>query len=180
MVRRVLPNCLPDSFELSFEHNTTVRELIRRTVEENAKAQMRQSRRHLHQEMAAISQGALTDQQIREQAAKGKVGMPTAVSFRRKLRRSHIDVSAQVRRAWKAFEKRDFLLTVDASITREPGKQAFVFPAGTRLKDEKLFLPFADEDDELLSAVCTAVLLLSHDDQIKDKTLLCALGVSNE
>src|SRR5215831_12876575 len=43
------PELPPDSFELSFEHNTTVRELIRRTVEENAKAQMRQSRRHLHQ-----------------------------------------------------------------------------------------------------------------------------------
>jgi hypothetical protein len=113
------PELPPDSFELSFEHNTTVRELIRRTVEENAKAQMRQSRRHLHEEMGAISQGALTDQQIQERAAKGKVGVPTAVSFRRKLRRSHIDVSAQVRRAWEAFEKRDFLLTVDGRMASE-------------------------------------------------------------
>ena len=65
-------------------------------------------------------------------------------------------------------------------ILREPGGQTFVFPAGTRLQSEKLFLPFADEEDELLSSVCTAVLLLSHDDQIKDKTLLRALGVSQE
>ena len=113
------PELPPDRFELSFEHNTTVRELIRRTVEENAKAQLRQSRRELQQEMAAISQGALTERQIQEQAAKGKVGMPTAVSFRRKLRRSHIDVDAQVRRAWKAFEKRDFLLTVDGRMASE-------------------------------------------------------------
>jgi hypothetical protein len=41
-------------------------------------------------------------------------------------------------------------------------------------------MPFADEEDEMLSAVCTAVLILAHDDQIKDKTLLRALGVSNE
>jgi hypothetical protein len=68
----------------------------------------------------------------------------------------------------------------NASITREPGKQTYMFPAGTRLQNEKLFLPFADEDDELLSAVCTAVLILAHDDQIKDKSLLRALGVSKE
>jgi hypothetical protein len=68
----------------------------------------------------------------------------------------------------------------NASIVREPGQQTYVFPAGTRLQNEKLFLPFADEEDELLSAVCTAVLILVHDDQIKDKTLLRALGVSNE
>ena len=66
------------------------------------------------------------------------------------------------------------------SFVREPGQTAFVFPAGTRLKDEKLFLPFADEDDELLSAVCTAVLVLAQDDQIKDKSLLEALQVSKE
>jgi hypothetical protein len=113
------PELPPDRFELSFEHNTTVRELIRRTVEENAKAQLRQSRREFQQELAAISQGALTDRQIQEQAAKGKVGRPTAVSFRRKLRRSHIDVDAQVRRAWKAFAKRDFLLTVDGRMASE-------------------------------------------------------------
>ena len=68
----------------------------------------------------------------------------------------------------------------NASIVREPGTQTFVFPAGTRLNDEKLFLPFTDEDDEFLSAVCTAVLLLAHDDKIRDKSLLKALQVSKE
>jgi hypothetical protein len=68
----------------------------------------------------------------------------------------------------------------NGSIIREPGKQTYVFPAGTRLQNEKLFLPFADEEDELLSTVCTAVLLLAHDYHIEDKTLLRALGVSKE
>ena len=143
------PKLPPDRFELSFEHNTTVRELIRRTVEENAKAQLRQSRRELQQEMAAISQGALTDQQIREQAAKGKVGMPTAVSFRRKLRRSHIDVSAQVRRAWEAFEKRDFLLTVDGRMASELD-ESIVLGIHTKVVFLRtaafLWLPFRSKD----------------------------------
>ena len=65
----------------------------------------------------------------------------------------------------------------NGSIVREPNQQTCVFPAGTRLQNEKLYLPFADEEDELISAVCTAVLLLAHDNQIKDKTLLRALGV---
>lgn len=143
------PELPPDRFELSFEHNTTVRELIRRTVEENAKAQLRQSRRELQQEMAAISQAALTDQQIREQAAKGKVGMPTAVTFRRKLRRSHIDVSAQVRCAWEAFEKRDFLLTVDGRMASELD-ESIVLGIHTKVVFLRtaafLWLPFRSKD----------------------------------
>jgi len=67
----------------------------------------------------------------------------------------------------------------NASIVREPGQQALVFPAGTRLEDEELFLPFADQDDQLVSAVCTAVLLLANDDQIKDQSLLKALQVGS-
>jgi hypothetical protein len=65
----------------------------------------------------------------------------------------------------------------NGSIIRERSQQTYVFPSGTRLQNEKLYLPFADEEDELISAVCTAVLLLAHDDQIEDKTLLRALGV---
>lgn len=106
----------PDYLELLFEHDTTVRELIRRTVEENAKAELRQSRRELQKKMATISQGALTERQIREQAAEGKVGIPSAVSLRRKMRQSHIDIDTQVRRAWEAFEKGEFLLTVDGKM----------------------------------------------------------------
>jgi hypothetical protein len=143
------PELPPDRFELSFEHNTTVRELIRRTVEENPEAQLLQSRRELQQEMAAISKGALTDQQIREQAAKGKVGMPTAVSFRRKLRRSHIDVSAQVRRAWEAFEKRGFLLTVDGRMASELD-ESIVLGIHTKVVFLRtaafLWLPFRSKD----------------------------------
>ena len=113
------PQLPPDSFELSFEHNTTVRELIRRTVEENAKAQLRESRRELQEGLAASSAGALTERQIREQAADGKVGIPSQESLRRKMRRSHIDIEAKVRRAWEAFEKREFLLRVDGKMATE-------------------------------------------------------------
>ena len=109
----------PEAFELSFEHNTTVRELIRRTVEENAKAQLRQSRRELQAGLAASSVGALTELQIREQASEGKVGIPSRVTLRRKMRRSHIDVEARVRRAWEGFEKREFLLTVEGQMAAE-------------------------------------------------------------
>lgn len=109
----------PDAFELSFEHNTTVRELIRRTVEENAKSQLRQSRRELQAGIAASSASALRERQIREQAAEGKVGIPSEVSLRRKMRRSHIDIEAKIRRAWEAFEKREFLLTVDGKMAEE-------------------------------------------------------------
>ena len=35
------------------------------------------------------------------------------------MRRSHIDIDAQVRRAWEAFEKREFLLTVDGKMAAE-------------------------------------------------------------
>ena len=113
------PHLPPDAFELSFEHNTTVRELIRRTVEENAKVQLRQARRELQAGIAASSAGALTEGQIREQALEGKVGIPSEVSLRRKMRRSHIDIEAKVRRAWEAFEKKEFLLTVDGKMAAE-------------------------------------------------------------
>ena len=113
------PHLPPDAFELSFEHNTTVRELIRRTVEENAKSQLRESRRKLQAGIAASSAGALTERQIREQAEQGKVGIPSEVSLRRKMRQSHIDIEAKVRRAWEAFEKGQFLLTVDGKMAAE-------------------------------------------------------------
>ena len=109
----------PDYLELLFEHDTTVRELIRRTVEENAKVQLRESRRELQEKIAILLQGALTERQIHEQAAKGKVGMLSEIALRRKMRRSHIDIDAQVRRAWEAFEKKEFLLTVDGTMAEE-------------------------------------------------------------
>jgi hypothetical protein len=113
------PDLPPAYLELLFEHNTTVRELIRRTVEEHARTQLRQARRELQAEMSVASQGALTERQIHDQAVKGKVAIPSAVSLRRRMRRSHIDIDAQIRRAWDAFEKREFLLTVDGKMTTE-------------------------------------------------------------
>jgi len=109
----------PDTLELSFERRTTVRELIRRTVEENVQAQLRQSRRELQAGLAATSAGALSERQIREQALAGKVGIPSETSLRRKMRQSHIDVADRVRRAWEAFEKREFLLSVDGRMAAE-------------------------------------------------------------
>jgi hypothetical protein len=113
------PDLPPAYLELLFEHDTTVRELIRRTVEENARAQLRQSRRELQEKMAVVSQGALSERHLRDQAAKGKIAIPSALSLRRKLRRDHIDIDAQIQRTWEAFEKGEFLLTVDGKMAAE-------------------------------------------------------------
>lgn len=105
------PDLPPICHELLFEQKTTVRELIRRTVEENVNAQLRQSRRSIQKDLAVVSQRSLTPQQIAAQAASGKIGMPSEVTMRRKLKRGQIDLDAQVRRAWKASILPDRRLT---------------------------------------------------------------------
>lgn len=109
------PDLPPVCLELLFEQKTTFRELIRRTVEENVNAQLRKSRRSIQQDFAVTSQRNLTSQQIAAQARSGKISLPSEVTMRRKLKRSQIDLDAQVRRAWKAFERAQFLITVDGA-----------------------------------------------------------------
>jgi hypothetical protein len=71
----------------------------------------------------------------------------------------------------------NYRISYSGSITREPDHQAILFPAGLRLGDEKLYLPFSDEDDPAISYVVTTTILLANDDQIKDKGLAQALGI---
>jgi hypothetical protein len=65
-----------------------------------------------------------------------------------------------------------------AAIMRMPDHRALVFSMGPRLGNEKIFIPFADEEDPVLSQVVTAAMILAHDDQIKDKSFLQALGLA--
>lgn len=106
----------PVLLELLFEHKTSVRELIRRTVQEEVNTRLRENRRALQGKLSLLSQRALTEKDIAEQAAKGKIGMPSQTSVRRQMKRSAIDLKYQVPRAWAAFEARDFLLTVDGNL----------------------------------------------------------------
>lgn len=58
-----------------------------------------------------------------------------------------------------------------AVIHIEPGNYLCIVPARAGTSRERLFLPFADEDAKL-SEVISKILMLSHDDQIKDQSIL--------
>jgi hypothetical protein len=107
------PGPPPLFLELLFEHDTTVREFIRRTVEEEVNTRLRGRRRAIQGKLSLLAQRSLTSNDIAEQAAKGKIGMPSANSVRREMKRASIDLRRQVERAWSAFAARDFLMTVD-------------------------------------------------------------------
>jgi hypothetical protein len=74
-------------------------------------------------------------------------------------------------------KRANYRISYDGSIVREPDHQAVVFPAGTRLSDEKLYLPFSDDDDPVISYVVTTTILLANDDKITDQGLAHALGI---
>ncbi len=126
------PDLPPINLELLFEEKTTVRELIRRTVEENVNARLRESRRTIQKDLGVISQRSLTARQVAAQAGSGKIAMPSEVSLRRKLKRSQIDTKAQVQRAWEAFERAQFLLTVDG-VPMESLDQQIVLGVATKI-----------------------------------------------
>ncbi|MDP9381446.1 MAG: DUF4132 domain-containing protein [Chloroflexota bacterium] len=57
-----------------------------------------------------------------------------------------------------------------AAIHIEPGQYLCIVPASRR--PEKVYLPFAGEDDPKVSEVVSKVLLLANDDKIKDQSIL--------
>jgi hypothetical protein len=59
-----------------------------------------------------------------------------------------------------------------ARIHIEPGNHLCVVPVTWGKRHPKLFLPFAHEDDPKVSEIISKVLLLTFDDQIKDKSIL--------
>jgi hypothetical protein len=59
-----------------------------------------------------------------------------------------------------------------AVIHIEPGNYLCIVPQRWGQKHEKLFLPFADENDSKTSEVISKILLLIADDKIKDESIL--------
>ena len=57
-----------------------------------------------------------------------------------------------------------------AAIHIEPGQYLCIVPASRR--PEKVYLPFAGEDDPKVSEIVSKVLLLANDDKIKDQSIL--------
>ncbi|MEO8392642.1 MAG: DUF4132 domain-containing protein [Chloroflexota bacterium] len=59
-----------------------------------------------------------------------------------------------------------------ATIHIDPGNYLCIVPDRWGQKHEKLFLPFADENDSKISEVISKILLLLADDKIKDESIL--------
>jgi hypothetical protein len=59
-----------------------------------------------------------------------------------------------------------------AAIHIEPGHYLCIVPANWGSTHQQLFLPFADDGDSKISEVISKVLLLVHDDRIRDQTIL--------
>lgn len=59
-----------------------------------------------------------------------------------------------------------------AVIHIEPGNYLCIVPKGWGEPKEKLFLPFADDQDSMISVVVSKILLLLNDDKIKDESIL--------
>jgi hypothetical protein len=62
-----------------------------------------------------------------------------------------------------------------AAVQREPGEALVIVPEKAVQPNEKCYLPFADAADPRLSEIISKVLLLAHDDRIKDKSILAQL-----
>jgi hypothetical protein len=103
-----------------------VREIIRRTVEEEVNTRLREKRRAIQGKLSLLAQRSLTSDHIAEQAAKGKISMPSENSVRRDMKRASIDLTRQIERAWSAFEARDFLMTVDGALMDSLGQKVSV------------------------------------------------------
>jgi hypothetical protein len=87
----------------------TVAELIRRTVEEQIRELQMSRKLNAQQVQRTLNRQYLTQDEVDEQAVTGMVCLPAPSQ----IGEQRISAEAEVRKAWRAFEKQAYVLIAD-------------------------------------------------------------------
>ncbi len=87
----------------------SVAELIRRTVEEQIRELQVARKLNVAQTQQVLDKQYLTQEEVAEQAETGTIRLAPATS----PQEARVSTTAEVRKAWRAFEKQAYLVIVD-------------------------------------------------------------------